>query len=63
MDQDQPDIAEAVAPDMGMVDRHPDVHRATEPDEDARLAELYGAPDEDGAYRGEALADSEGGEQ
>lgn len=35
------------------VDAHPDAHRATEPDEEQVLAELYGAADADGVYRGE----------
>ncbi|GAA1526372.1 hypothetical protein GCM10009678_04740 [Actinomadura kijaniata] len=39
---------------MHMVDAHPDVHRATEPDEEQILRDLYGPPDADGVYRGEA---------
>jgi hypothetical protein len=35
------------------VDRHPSVHRATEPDEEQILRELYGEPDPDGVFRGE----------
>jgi hypothetical protein len=38
---------------MDEVDVHPDVHRATEPDEEQVLRELYGAPDSDGIFRGE----------
>ncbi|SEG75434.1 hypothetical protein SAMN04489712_11137 [Thermomonospora echinospora] len=38
---------------MDEVDVHPDVHRATEPDEEQVLRELYGAPDADGIFRGE----------
>ncbi|RKS76203.1 hypothetical protein BZB76_1553 [Actinomadura pelletieri DSM 43383] len=38
---------------MDEVDVHPDVHRATEPDEEQVLAELYGDPDSDGFYLGE----------
>lgn len=33
------------------VDSHPDVHRATEADEEAVLRALYGEPDEHGVYR------------
>lgn len=35
---------------MDQVDVHPDVHRATEPDEEEVLRELYGDPDENGFY-------------
>ncbi|MFC6884348.1 MULTISPECIES: hypothetical protein [Actinomadura] len=38
---------------MRQVDVHPDVHRATETDEETLLRELYGEPDSDGVYRGE----------
>lgn len=38
---------------MAQVDVNPDVHRATEPDEDQVLRELYGEPDADGIFRGE----------
>ncbi|MBO2449929.1 hypothetical protein J4573_22695 [Actinomadura barringtoniae] len=38
---------------MDQVDANPDVHRATEPDEEQVLRELYGEPDADGVYRGE----------
>ncbi|WP_278045339.1 hypothetical protein [Actinomadura fibrosa] len=38
---------------MDAVDAHPDVHRATESDEEQVLEELYGAPDSDGYFRGE----------
>ncbi|MCP9953102.1 hypothetical protein LUW76_31880 [Actinomadura madurae] len=38
---------------MDEVDVHPDVHRATEPDEEQILRELYGEPDADGIFRGE----------
>lgn len=37
--------------DMVNVDAHPDAHRATEPDEEAVLKDLYGPPDDDGVYR------------
>ncbi|MFI0357669.1 hypothetical protein [Actinomadura sp. 9N407] len=37
------------------VDVHPDVHRATEEDEEQVLRALYGEPDEDGIYRGEEI--------
>jgi hypothetical protein len=36
---------------MDTVDVHPDAHRATEPDEEQVLAELYGEADDDGVYR------------
>lgn len=39
---------------MADVDAHPDAHRATESDEEKVLRELYGEPDADGVYRGEA---------
>ncbi|MEW2355832.1 hypothetical protein [Spirillospora sp. NPDC029432] len=39
--------------ELDEVDVHPDVHRATEEDEEQVLRELYGEPDEDGIYRGE----------
>ncbi|WP_019631297.1 hypothetical protein [Actinomadura atramentaria] len=35
------------------VDRNPEAHRATEPDEEAVLRALYGPPDERGVYGGE----------
>ncbi|MFD0854347.1 hypothetical protein ACFQ07_19065 [Actinomadura adrarensis] len=35
---------------MDQVDVHPDVHRATEPDEEEVLRELYGDPDENGFF-------------
>lgn len=38
---------------MDEVDVNPDVHRATEPDEEQVLRELYGEPDADGIFRGE----------
>lgn len=38
--------------EMDQVDVHPDVHRATEADEEEVLRELYGEPDEQGFYRG-----------
>lgn len=38
---------------MGKVDVHPDVHRATESDEEEVLRRLYGEPDEQDFYRGE----------
>ncbi|GAA2450699.1 hypothetical protein GCM10010191_80860 [Actinomadura vinacea] len=38
---------------MDQVDVHPDVHRATEEDEEQVLQSLYGDPDPDGIYRGE----------
>lgn len=37
---------------MDEVDVNPGVDRATEPDEERVLRELYGAPDEHGVYRG-----------
>ncbi|WP_168221235.1 hypothetical protein [Actinomadura sp. WMMA1423] len=45
---------------MDEVDVNPDVHRATEPDEEQILRELYGEPDADGIFRGEALAGEDG---
>jgi hypothetical protein len=45
------------------VDVHPDAHRATAPDEEAVLRELYGEPDAEGIYRGDPPAPSgDGGE-
>ncbi|MBA9002186.1 hypothetical protein [Thermomonospora cellulosilytica] len=41
---------------MDKVDVHPDAHRATEPDEEQVLRELYGEPDADGFFRGEEVA-------
>ncbi|WP_198679299.1 hypothetical protein [Thermomonospora amylolytica] len=41
---------------MDKVDVHPDAHRATEPDEEQVLRELYGEPDTDGFFRGEEVA-------
>jgi hypothetical protein len=41
--------------DMTAVDAHPDVHRATEDDEEQVLKDLYGEPDADGVYRGEGV--------
>ncbi|MFI0446194.1 hypothetical protein [Actinomadura sp. 6N118] len=38
---------------MDLVDVHPDVHRATEPDEEQVLRDLYGEPDADGVFRGD----------
>ena len=38
---------------MASVDQHPDAHRATVPDEEMVLRDLYGDPDADGVYRGE----------
>ncbi|MFI6522000.1 hypothetical protein ACIBF1_41070 [Spirillospora sp. NPDC050679] len=40
---------------MDKVDAHPDVHRATEPDEEQVLRSLYGPPDADGVYRAEEV--------
>ncbi|MBA9005839.1 MULTISPECIES: hypothetical protein [Thermomonospora] len=37
---------------MDQVDRNADAHRATEPDEEQVLRELYGEPDPDGVYHG-----------
>lgn len=37
---------------MDEVDAHPDVHVATEPDEQEVLERLYGPPDPDGIFRG-----------
>ncbi|MFG2001287.1 hypothetical protein ACGFNU_19280 [Spirillospora sp. NPDC048911] len=42
---------------MKNVDVHPDVHRATEPDEDQVLRELYGEPDDDGIFRADGPAE------
>ena len=39
------------------VDRHPGAHRATEPDEEQVLRELYGRPDAAGIYRGDGEGD------
>ncbi|MFI0353681.1 peptidoglycan-binding protein [Actinomadura sp. 9N407] len=39
---------------MDRVDVHPDVHRATEADEEQILRELYGEPDDDGVFRAAA---------
>jgi hypothetical protein len=41
---------------MHRVDVNPGVDRATEPDEDRVLRELYGEPGEDGIHRGEGLS-------
>ncbi|MEV0664533.1 hypothetical protein ACIBI3_26480 [Actinomadura luteofluorescens] len=41
---------------MDEVDVNPDVHRATEPDEEQILRELYGEPDADGIFRGQGQA-------
>ncbi|MEU9838891.1 hypothetical protein AB0C69_06655 [Actinomadura sp. NPDC048032] len=41
---------------MDEVDVNPDVHRATEPDEEQILRELYGEPDADGVFRGQGAA-------
>lgn len=38
---------------MRMVDVDPDVHHATEADEEAVLRVLYGEPGKDGVYRGD----------
>lgn len=38
---------------MDRVDVHPDAHRATEPDEEQILHQLYGEPDAEGFFRGE----------
>ena len=42
---------------MKQVDVHPDVHRATETDEEEVLRELYGEPDEQGFHLGEGEDD------
>ncbi|GGV34293.1 hypothetical protein GCM10010182_67760 [Actinomadura cremea] len=47
------DIGEAEATHR-LVDLAPQVHEPTEPDEAAVLEGLYGEPDDDGIYRGEA---------
>lgn len=39
--------------DLAQVDVHPDSQRATEPDEDQILRDLYGEPDDDGIFRGD----------
>ncbi|MDL4814836.1 hypothetical protein [Actinomadura opuntiae] len=41
---------------MDEVDVNPAVDRATEPDEEQVLRELYGEPDGDGIFRGEGSA-------
>ncbi|GAA0261241.1 hypothetical protein GCM10009527_066550 [Actinomadura nitritigenes] len=41
---------------MNRVDVNPGVDRATEPDEDQVLRELYGEPGEDGIHRGEGAS-------
>ncbi|MFB4297990.1 hypothetical protein [Actinomadura sp. NTSP31] len=41
---------------MDEVDVNPGVDRATEPDEEQVLRELYGEPDKDGIFRGEGSA-------
>jgi hypothetical protein len=41
--------------DMSAVDAHPDVHRATEADEEAVLRGLYGPADQYGVFRGEEI--------
>ncbi|MGI5323457.1 hypothetical protein [Actinomadura nitritigenes] len=46
----------AEASHMDRVDVNPGVDRATEPDEEQVLRELYGEPGEDGIHRGEALS-------
>jgi hypothetical protein len=56
--QTRTDTAEATH--MDEVDVNPGVHRATEPDEEQILQELYGEPDADGIFRGEGLADAAG---
>lgn len=38
---------------MEAMDRHPDVHRATEADEETVLREAYGDADAYGIYRGD----------
>jgi hypothetical protein len=43
--------------EMDQVDVHPDVHRATEPDEEEILRELYGEPDDQGFYLAEGEED------
>ncbi|GAA4336570.1 hypothetical protein BJY14_005239 [Actinomadura luteofluorescens] len=52
--QTETDIAEAAH--MDEVDVNPNVHRATEPDEEQVLRELYGEPDTDGIFRGQGQA-------
>lgn len=52
--QTETDAAEATH--MDEVDVNPDVHRATEPDEEQILRELYGEPDADGIFRGQGAA-------
>ena len=56
--QTRTDTAEATH--MDEVDVNPDVHRATEPDEEQILRELYGEPDAEGIFRGEGLAGVDG---
>ncbi|MEV4006107.1 hypothetical protein [Actinomadura sp. NPDC049753] len=59
--QTETDAAEAAH--MDEVDVNPDVHRATEPDEEQILRELYGEPDADGIFRGQGRALQDGTEQ
>ncbi|MGI5419436.1 hypothetical protein [Actinomadura luteofluorescens] len=58
--QTETDIAEAAH--MDEVDVNPNVHRATEPDEEQVLRELYGEPDADGIFRGQGRALPDGTE-
>ncbi|GGQ18608.1 hypothetical protein BKA00_004708 [Actinomadura coerulea] len=59
--QKETDTAEATH--MDEVDVNPDVHRATEPDEEQILRELYGEPDADGIFRGQDRTLQDGAEQ
>ncbi len=47
---------------LATVDVHPDGQRATEPDEQAVLAQLYGPADAAGFYRGPSLNEQAGRE-
>ncbi|MEU8304533.1 hypothetical protein AB0C84_13325 [Actinomadura sp. NPDC048955] len=59
--QTETDIAEA--DHMDEVDVNPGVHRATEPDEEQVLRELYGEPGTDGIFRGQGETLLDGTEQ
>ncbi|MGW2310830.1 hypothetical protein [Actinomadura luteofluorescens] len=50
--RDQEDSMDQEIEHMDEVDAHPDVHVATEPDEQEVLERLYGPPDPDGIFRG-----------
>ncbi|GGT81122.1 hypothetical protein GCM10010177_45250 [Actinomadura citrea] len=50
--RDQEDGMNQEIEHMDEVDVHPDVHVATEPDEQEILGRLYGPPDREGIFRG-----------